>query len=286
MPLKVFGELLARRPRGLLYHYTNQEGLLGIFGSAEIWATQVRYLNDASEFRHAFDLAAEIADEIVRTAAGQRKKLAQQVANGIRGAGINICVASFSERGDDLSQWRAYSQGGVGYSLGFHYDDLEEAIKTSGWMLTPCIYDPKEQRNLLTKLIETALEENAQADTKFDDEIDSLIQEHGGNIGFYLNRYAAIFKNQHFGVEQEWRLISAPMSSAQRLFAFRAGGSTIIPYYRLPLARNEKGTIKLRKIVVGPGPSSELATAAVRSLVASRRTSVDVVSSAIPYRNW
>ncbi len=36
----------------LLYHYTTQEGLLGIFDTQEIWATHIRYLNDKTrEFR-------------------------------------------------------------------------------------------------------------------------------------------------------------------------------------------------------------------------------------------
>ena len=33
----------------LIYHYTDLNGLLGILESKELWATDVRYLNDASE---------------------------------------------------------------------------------------------------------------------------------------------------------------------------------------------------------------------------------------------
>ena len=33
----------------LLYHYTTQEGLLGILRDKCIWATDIRYLNDTSE---------------------------------------------------------------------------------------------------------------------------------------------------------------------------------------------------------------------------------------------
>lgn len=33
----------------LLYHYTTQEGLLGILKDRCIWATHIRYLNDTSE---------------------------------------------------------------------------------------------------------------------------------------------------------------------------------------------------------------------------------------------
>jgi len=37
------------KPEGLLYHYTNQKGLLGILKEKCIWATHLRYLNDMSE---------------------------------------------------------------------------------------------------------------------------------------------------------------------------------------------------------------------------------------------
>jgi hypothetical protein len=33
----------------LLYHYTTQEGLLGIIKKQKIWASHLQYLNDASE---------------------------------------------------------------------------------------------------------------------------------------------------------------------------------------------------------------------------------------------
>jgi|SRR5688572_6288075 hypothetical protein len=45
-------ELLRRRP-STLYHYTNQRGLRGIIQSRKIWASNVMYLNDASELSHA-----------------------------------------------------------------------------------------------------------------------------------------------------------------------------------------------------------------------------------------
>jgi hypothetical protein len=41
----------------LLYHYTDATGLLGIVQSRAIWATHIRYLNDAQEFDYAADLA-------------------------------------------------------------------------------------------------------------------------------------------------------------------------------------------------------------------------------------
>jgi hypothetical protein len=39
------------KPAGLLYHYTDLRGLLGILESGSIWATHIRFLNDLSESR-------------------------------------------------------------------------------------------------------------------------------------------------------------------------------------------------------------------------------------------
>ena len=40
----------------ILYHYTSLEGLLGIIESKSIWATNVLYLNDASELNYSINL--------------------------------------------------------------------------------------------------------------------------------------------------------------------------------------------------------------------------------------
>ena len=41
----------------ILYHYTDQNGLLGIIERSEMWATKVQYMNDATEFGAVLDLA-------------------------------------------------------------------------------------------------------------------------------------------------------------------------------------------------------------------------------------
>jgi hypothetical protein len=41
------------QPRGRLYHYTTADGLLGIIQTGQVWATNILYLNDASELSDA-----------------------------------------------------------------------------------------------------------------------------------------------------------------------------------------------------------------------------------------
>ena len=48
----------------VIYHYTTQAGLLGIIGNGEIWASDLRYLNDSAEYHHALKL---IDDEMQST---------------------------------------------------------------------------------------------------------------------------------------------------------------------------------------------------------------------------
>ena len=49
----------------ILYHYTGQTGLLGIVESAELWATKIQYMNDATEFGLALGMARQELENIV-----------------------------------------------------------------------------------------------------------------------------------------------------------------------------------------------------------------------------
>jgi hypothetical protein len=57
-------EAAAEKPPDVLHHYTSSEGLLGIIQAHELWATNVLYLNDASELS---DAARILQDELEST---------------------------------------------------------------------------------------------------------------------------------------------------------------------------------------------------------------------------
>src|SRR5208283_505578 len=115
----------------LLYHYTDQCALHNILDKQEIWATHVRYLNDESEFVLAWEQLRDIFYELIRASDYQHKDAIIKVFTSIH--------ATFLERpnlttyfvwcltddelipdsaGDRLSQWRGYSKGKQGFSLG------------------------------------------------------------------------------------------------------------------------------------------------------------------------
>jgi hypothetical protein len=39
-----------------LYHYTSQQGLIGILSSHTLWSTRIQYLNDSTKFQYTLGL--------------------------------------------------------------------------------------------------------------------------------------------------------------------------------------------------------------------------------------
>lgn len=104
-------KLFADRLREKLYHYTSFRGLLGIFDSRVLWASDVRYLNDSAEMKHSADL---IRDDVTRRLAEghSNPKLLNQFLEWVSCRITNghiLFGASFRSNGNLLSQWRSYS---------------------------------------------------------------------------------------------------------------------------------------------------------------------------------
>lgn len=283
-------EILQRTPPSILYHYTRQQGLLGIIGNKEIWASHTQYLNDEREFRHALDLVKKELSEMKKEAAtfGPAGKClaSMQAALSSRIEGINVCVCSFSERGDVLSQWRAYGGGASGFAIGFSGQFLREMSKEYGW-LVPVIYDEREQRSLVRTLLQDVLEENLISS----DQESPLLG--GGNLIAYLNRYAPILKHKSFEEEREWRIITKPIMCMDAHFGYRPGGSMLIPYFRLPLSTEK--SLGIQEVIVGPTPHPDQSRQSVRGLLMKhdihawgrlQQPAVTVRCSEVPYRNW
>ena len=47
-----------------LYHYTTPRGLLGIAQRKNLWVSNTRFLNDATEFLHSVNLASGLVSEM------------------------------------------------------------------------------------------------------------------------------------------------------------------------------------------------------------------------------
>ncbi len=49
-------EAFSKTPDKPIYHYTSQEGLIGILRDRVLWATKIQYLSDSAEFSYAYGL--------------------------------------------------------------------------------------------------------------------------------------------------------------------------------------------------------------------------------------
>jgi hypothetical protein len=283
-------EILERTPPKILYHYTTQQGLLGIIRDREIWATHTQYLNDVREFRHALELAREELSAMREypdrdeRASGCLNEMEEGLAPGMES--INVCVCSFSERGDVLSQWRAYGGSASGFAIGFSGDFLRRIIGENGW-LVPVLYDEREQRDLIEGLLEDVLRENLNRAERDREPLRS-----GGNLAAYINRYAPILKHKSFGEEREWRIVTRPLAFSDERFAFRLGPSMLIPYFRLSLGAESLG---IKEVVIGPTPHPEQSFRSLSGLLLKHDQDamslfnaerIVIRHSEVPYRNW
>ncbi|HBO14244.1 MAG TPA: DUF2971 domain-containing protein [Halieaceae bacterium] len=283
-------QLFATPPRETLYHYTSLTGVLGIVGSAELRASDIRYMNDSTELRHTLDLLGRQVTR--RILAGVDNPallnaflewLSHRVVSGPM-----LFGASFRANGNLLSQWRGYSVHGKGVSLGMAPAHILACAEARDFQVGRCIYAPGEQERLIGHIID-AVEELGAA---FEVEVEG--EEHGENpwlplfqrIEGDLLRIAAVLKHPAFEEEQEWRIVSPVITDvASGRVAFREGSSMLIPYYPFDLS-DEGGRLPLEHCYLGPTGNIDLSMNSLRLYLDSQdaRPRRGITYCDIPYR--
>lgn len=282
----------------ILFHYTSLEGLLGIIESKSIWATNVLYLNDASELNYLINLLREqinnVKDKIPVVSKGLGKfsffdGLIENIDKFISHPyPIGFFVCSFSEEKDLLSQWRGYCPRGIGFSVGFNLDKLKGCAEESKCSITLCNYNEEDQKSALRKVI-------SDISARYDVEIKNSSwpgpwgeteQELFADLLMEFIELAPTFKHPKFEAEKEWRIIASRNLKSMKSIRFRPGQSMIVPYIKIPLP-TEGDNLIINNIVVGPTHEPRLSKASVEMLLKSKNVKFDEVQySTIPYRNW
>lgn len=262
----------------ILYHYTTQDGLLGILKNKAIWATKIHYLNDATELSMPIRIASEW---FAKQLAEGRPSLGRAIT--MRGAllgrmkeiisewqDLNFCVASFCAEEDLLSQWRGYSNYGSAYAIGFDLSKLEKCLKGTAFELVKCEYyntDSYKQKieTYVSDILDQALGKN-EVPSKF--------------VGTFM-RMAARMKLDCFQEEKEWRIISyKPVECGEEAFKFRATKSMLVPFYEVPISRDS-----IVRIIIGPSQHPDLAMSSVNMLTNKYDlVDISIKNSSIPFR--
>jgi len=266
---------MAKNP-DYLYHYTTAEGLIGIVQRREIWATDIFYMNDRSEFRHGLDLASKclLSKEAREKHGDEAKRIAEGLETLGPGAiGFKLFICCFSQDRDNLDQWRAYCPRG-GYAIGFPFDRLKVCLSDPNVWLRQCIYSKKKQRAMMKKRV-------GKPGRAPNDLITDLVNE------------SMRCKHAAFQREKEWRLVHSTSytGDSDALFTkycFRSHNGRVIPYAKVRLT--DGALWREVKVVVGPCPKGEIeeSLAAVRSLLdyVDPDDQDKVMHSKIPYRHW
>jgi hypothetical protein len=280
-------EYYAQQPPPVLHHYTDAAGLLGIIRGRALWATHIRFLNDAREFVHAVDIAHAYVQQLKPQHA---PPLIHALTGTLESMPGNTFVISFSEDGDVLSQWRGYCRSG-GYSMDFNTEKLQQLAEGQRFVLVKCTYDRTEQEQLVQSLILEAVKEFPHYVPP--GECSPLMTEETrahifAGTWFFpkMQRLASAMKDPAFKEEREWRLIGGLLRPLPPLDV-RPRGSLLIPYEIFKLEAGIPPSFEgvIDRVLVGPNPDQELAIFGVERLQqCGYTTNVKIERSKIPYR--
>jgi hypothetical protein len=274
-----------------LWHYTDGTALLNIVEHGRLWATQIHYLNDFDELLHFVRMTAESVGDASSSTTEDRKFIEAVRLALSRADLFRVCVASFSVKGDDLSQWRGYSTHGNGYAVGFRAGDMKDWVENkrttdaeAGWTLNPVLYDGPVKDALPYGLLNTGRELLSQNQGTLPalDKIDWASKNpfFPPALVSLMEKVLAIgpmLKHESFASEAEWRIYTAPLPR-ERL-RFRPRGTMMLPYAEIAFC----DAVPVREIVVGPGPHAALNRSA---LEVAFGTEVKISESCIPFRDW
>ena len=263
--------------RRSIYHYTNAAGLQGIIQDNGLRASGAYYLNDSSEIEHGCTLLQGVFREwldpnaksdslpinVIRrldSIFGRSQARSSRVST--------IYVACLCEKGNLLSQWRAYGQAG-GYSIEFTVRPSSLGIVSPGGFSDPVLrkveYDERVQRKRLHKVLMASVETLEKPNTVAlsaklaPQEQEEFLQNVVLILYESLLDEIVTFKNPAFEEEQEWRLVVRPRLLApvrepdtphETPVKFRSSRGILVPYIELRPPKTEK--LPINSIRYGP----------------------------------
>jgi hypothetical protein len=231
----------------LLYHYTSTEGLIGIVGNAELWATEVHFLDDRSETPYRVKRLKQLQGWLQTSSwTPQQQETVDSLIHALDRAEdvhdfMPACVVCFCESADLLSQWRGYAPN-RGFAIGM---DPRVLTQNSKFILKQIDYRKKRQLLELQNLVFQYLDASPSVGSP------NAVEAVALNCLGHLVIHAARYKRRAFEQEKEWRLdyifrSDDPLDS----FHFRSASAGVVPFVKIKIGQNTASAI--REIVIGP----------------------------------
>lgn len=248
-------------PPEWLFHYTSLSNAGEILQSKSLWLTKIQNLNDTSELKIAFDLFKRAVERRSEQIADKEKsdfllRASHQMDSFKQ---TNICVASFCESGDLLSQWRAYGNNGSGVALGFSGKRVKELQNRGFLNIWKCVYRPDIQEQVANDLVEM-LENTFDVCIKHvnPDNWERTKEDLIGYFNTTFLRVAPVFKNEHFAEEKEWRLVAISRKNTDENYKTIMSKERVSQFYVVDFKRSEgRGHDFIGTMTIGPTANPE-----------------------------
>jgi Protein of unknown function (DUF2971) len=287
-----------------LFHYTGAHGVRGILNSDRIWASGAQHMNDWMEVVYGYDIMMNALRPLVHE--GKLPNHTQRVFREVLRAMeqpdspfVDAYFAAFCEKGNLLSQWRAYA-GTQGFAI--EVDPLvfkgELTLSTKAparnLRLAKVEYEPAQQersfRELLDETIETIEKQRGKSDR-----VDATLAEF---VRVVLSSWAATVKHPGFREEQEWRVIFQPMITTEERyhsteeFVIRVEDYALVTHVELMPAKvlphppRQQPKLPIKSITCGPNVSMRSTMRALEILLRNNGyEGVNILKSEIPARS-
>jgi hypothetical protein len=291
-------DVIPKESPPLIYHYTNDVGLRGILEKGTIWLTDIFYLSDPSELRYGFSHAINALKSKADNGPPEINLLAKIFEDFDQKKGIEeparYYVCSFSLIGDDLGQWRAYSDNGRGYALGFDTKVLEAAfmknIQTPSQINAtfPVTYKEsklvEKQRQLIESMFQFNIPSVAHGHTLRTDQLNTYLSDVIKILILHALYPSLHCKHEAYNNEQEYRFLQIHSMDSPPDLKLRSRSYALIPYREFDW--RTIAPLALKKIIIGPAANKQKAFRFVRDCLRAYYDidSVEVTDSKIPYR--
>ena len=281
---------VAKVDDGIIWHYTDDNGLRGILEKGTLWLTDIFSLNDPSELRHGIDISLKVLKNVTDTKNNYvciYESVKEIFSKGIRDQKF-FFVCSFSKDSDDLGQWRAYANNGEGYALGFSTNILTTGFNCAfhGKDYYPdsfdVTYDDKKLYEIMTKELDKIIQnisKNIVDSTK--ENARTIVYE----LVYKIMENAFRFKHPAYSNENEYRFLMIQNANADKeKINTRFRKDTIIPY--IEYSRINCASEALMEIKIGPAASEKKSKKFIDDCLKMYRPEKHIESkiSDIPYR--
>ena len=271
----------------MLYHYCSTAAFKAIIENGFLWLSDAAYMNDATE--------GKWLDTVIERHVIPSKEWGQWLESGHIFHDYQLWkktyyITCFSEKGDLLSQWRAYGDDGQGVSIGFNFGafPLPTGLTFTnvfhmdklGCTVDRVVYEEEAQVEAVRRVF--MYHDYLVRDEDLHPYVYDAVIDTGRDCLSYLSK---LLKHSGFREEREWRIIYDG-ESAQQGTGFDTGrksrlrGETRINYFEFNFRTFQ---FPIREIMLGP--KCDLSDKEVTQLLKdSAYQDVKVKRSDVPYR--